>query len=192
MRCLVLQVVGMQLAKHVLNNKGKLIAGISNVTLVEDDLRVREARRARARTCSATPKASLQRLLAPAVLPQAAFVVCQGTRAQLRVASDEVQRQIKIITSTRKKRDCLELYEALRKVQQVQDLPAALRWVAAGHTHAPGQPAQATVLSVCRHGSKHAGACTRRATMQRASCCVLTASRRWMSSGNSRCVRGAP
>jgi hypothetical protein len=40
-RVRVSQVVGVRLAKHVLRNQDKLIAGITNVTLVEDDLKVR-------------------------------------------------------------------------------------------------------------------------------------------------------
>ena len=38
---MVLQVVSVKLAKHVVKNQEKLIAGISNVTAVEDDLQVR-------------------------------------------------------------------------------------------------------------------------------------------------------
>lgn len=35
------QVVSMRLAKHVLKNQDKLIAGITSVTHVEDDVKVR-------------------------------------------------------------------------------------------------------------------------------------------------------
>lgn len=37
---LVAQVVGMRLARHVLKNQDTLIAGITNVTHVEDDVKV--------------------------------------------------------------------------------------------------------------------------------------------------------
>lgn len=37
---LMLQVVGMRLARHVLKNQDKLIAGITSVTHVEDDVKV--------------------------------------------------------------------------------------------------------------------------------------------------------
>jgi hypothetical protein len=40
MLALALQVVSVKLAKHVVKNHDKLIAGISNVTSVEDDLQV--------------------------------------------------------------------------------------------------------------------------------------------------------
>lgn len=56
-------------------------------------------------------------------------MICQNTRTQLKMASQEVQRQIKIITSTRKKQHCLALHDLLSKMKQVQDLPAALRCV---------------------------------------------------------------
>lgn len=64
--------------------------------------------------------------LTPAVL-QAAYVVCRGSRGQLRMAADEVQRQLKIITSTRKKQHAMELLDVLSRVKKVKDLPAALR-----------------------------------------------------------------
>jgi hypothetical protein len=35
------QVVGMRLARHVLKNQDKLVAGITSVTHVEDDVKVR-------------------------------------------------------------------------------------------------------------------------------------------------------
>lgn len=54
----VLQVVSMQLAQHVLQNQDKLIAGITNVTLVEDDLKVRTGRVADA--CTQTSKRQRQ------------------------------------------------------------------------------------------------------------------------------------
>lgn len=38
--CFMLQVVGMRLARHVLKNQDKLIAGITSVTHVEDDVKV--------------------------------------------------------------------------------------------------------------------------------------------------------
>jgi len=63
------------------------------------------------------------------LLLQAAYVVCRGSRAQLRTASEEVQRQIKIITSTRKKQHSMELLDVLSRVKKVKDLPAALRCV---------------------------------------------------------------
>jgi hypothetical protein len=69
--------------------------------------------------------------------PQAAYATCQSTRAQLRAASHEVQQQIKIITCTRTKQRCLQLYGTLSKFKQVQDLPAALRCVRQPHRHAP-------------------------------------------------------
>jgi hypothetical protein len=59
---------------------------------------------------------------------QAAYVMCRGSRAQLRVAAEEVQRQIKIITSTRKKQHSMEVLDVLSRVKKVKDLPAALRW----------------------------------------------------------------
>jgi hypothetical protein len=59
---------------------------------------------------------------------QAAYVVCQGSRAQLRVAGEEVRRQIKIITSTRKKQHSMEVLDVLSRVKKVKDLPAALRY----------------------------------------------------------------
>lgn len=62
-----------------------------------------------------------------ALILQAAYVVCQGSRAQLRMAADEVQRQIKIITSTRKKQRSMEVLDVLSRVKKVKDLPAALR-----------------------------------------------------------------
>lgn len=54
--------------------------------------------------------------------------MCRGSRAQLRVAAEEVQRQIKIITSTRKKQHSMEVLDVLSRVKKVKDLPAALRW----------------------------------------------------------------
>lgn len=56
-------------------------------------------------------------------------MVCRGSRAQLRSAADEVQCQIKIITSTRKKQASMEVLDVLSRVKKVKDLPAALRCV---------------------------------------------------------------
>lgn len=56
--------------------------------------------------------------------------MCRGSRAQLRTAADEVQRQIKIITSTRKKQHSMEVLDVLSRVKKVKDLPAALRYAA--------------------------------------------------------------
>jgi hypothetical protein len=56
--------------------------------------------------------------------------MCRGSRAQLRTAADEVQRQIKIITSTRKKQHSMEVLDVLSRVKKVKDLPAALRLAA--------------------------------------------------------------
>lgn len=55
-------------------------------------------------------------------------MVCQGSRQQLRMAAEEVQRQIKIITSTRKKQHSMEVLDVLSRVKKVKDLPAALRY----------------------------------------------------------------
>jgi hypothetical protein len=73
---------------------------------------------------------------------QAAYVMCRGSRAQLRVAAEEVQRQIKIITSTRKKQHNMEVLDVLSRVKKVKDLPAALRWAPPQCVLMPAQPAQ--------------------------------------------------
>lgn len=66
-------------------------------------------------------------LLAALCTWQAANVICHGTRSQLKVAAEEVQRQIKVITCTRKKQACMEVLEVLCKVKRVQDLQHELR-----------------------------------------------------------------
>eukprot|EP00879_Flechtneria_rotunda_P015646 GHRR01016368.1.p1 GENE.GHRR01016368.1~~GHRR01016368.1.p1 ORF type:complete len:341 (+),score=74.85 GHRR01016368.1:238-1260(+) len=104
------EVVGVRLAKHVVKNQDKLVAGITNVAEVEDDLR-------------------------------AAHVICQGSRAQLRMAADEVQRQIKVITCTRKKQACMEVLEAVSKIKRIKDLHMSLRKV-----HEEGNYGQSIVL----------------------------------------------
>jgi hypothetical protein len=58
---------------------------------------------------------------------QAAHVICKGTRLQLRMAAEDVQRQIKIITTTRKKQAYMEVLEVANKMKKVQDLQHALR-----------------------------------------------------------------
>lgn len=58
---------------------------------------------------------------------QAAHVICKGTRAQLKMAAEEVQRQMNIITCTRKKQACLEVLEAATKIKKVKDLQQTLR-----------------------------------------------------------------
>ncbi|WIA16240.1 hypothetical protein OEZ85_012951 [Tetradesmus obliquus] len=92
------EVVGVRLAKQVQKQQEKLIAGITNVTHVEDDLK-------------------------------AAHVICKGTRSQLRMAAEDVQRQIKIITTTCKKQAYMEVLEVANKMKKIQDLQQALRKV---------------------------------------------------------------
>jgi hypothetical protein len=155
----------MRLARHVLKNQDKLIAGITNVTHVEDDVKVRQVS-GQGPVPGVCWLASLHvgqaSLLAPVVgtdsvlmpslscpvlsyrmglaVAQAAYVMCRGSRAQLKVAAEEVQRQIKIITSTRKKQHSMEVLDVLSRVKKVKDLPAALRCTV-GCTHQHAQPA---------------------------------------------------
>jgi hypothetical protein len=45
------------------------------------------------------------------------------------MAAEDVQRQIKIITTTRKKQAYMEVLEVANKMKKVQDLQQALRYV---------------------------------------------------------------
>lgn len=66
---------------------------------------------------------------------QAAHVICKGTRSQLRMAAEDVQRQIKVITTTRKKQAYMEVLEVANKMKKVQDLQQALRCVMVGSNY---------------------------------------------------------
>lgn len=141
-----LQVVGVRLAKHVLKHQDKLIAGVTNVTSVQDDLSVRMPGRQCTLACrhATMPRLALRlhacagstglRLMLPhCCLPdactplQAAHVICRGSRAQLRLAAEDVQHQIRVITCTRRKQASMQALEAAGRIKRVKDLHVALR-----------------------------------------------------------------
>jgi hypothetical protein len=143
----VLQVVSVKLAKHVVKNQEKLIAGIGNVTAVEDDLQVRhhtlfvKGTLLLGSSSAVDDLASRKKSTLPVPLQfnhlhvlsledssvQAAYTIIQSSRTQLKLAAEEVQSQIKVVAYTRKKQSYMTALEACTKIKKAKDLPALLK-----------------------------------------------------------------
>jgi hypothetical protein len=127
------EVVSGRLKRHVLRNQDKLIQGITNVTNVDDDVKVRACMWVQAceAACMACRHRPCNPLTSPALPPcppvKAAFVMARGARQQLRAAADDVAAQIGVVGSTRKKQRLMGALELAAHVRRVRELPLLLK-----------------------------------------------------------------
>lgn len=63
---------------------------------------------------------------------QAAFVMVQASRQQLRSAAEEVAAQIQVVGATRKKQRLMGALELASKVKKAKELHLLLKWVLKG------------------------------------------------------------